>query len=214
MKVLLVDDHPLFLDALQDLLVSHGIEVLGIARDGQEAREKARMLSPEIILMDIRMPQMDGLAALRQIKTDLPRAKVVMLTTSSEDDDLFEAVRGGACGYLLKGQSAQELLSLLREVEQGEVALSPGLAGRILQEFARQSESSRPSTELSPREQEVLVLVAQGMKYKEVAAKLFLSERTIKFHMGQVIERLHLKNRAEAVEFARRSGLVTGTDEQ
>ena len=208
MKVLLVDDHPLFLDGLQDLLVSHGIEVLGTAHDGREAIEKARSLRPEIILMDIRMPHVDGLAGLRQIKTELPAVKVVMLTTSSEDNDLFEAIRSGACGYLLKTQPAEELLGFMREIEQGEVALSPGLAGRILQEFARQSESVKPPRSLSPREQEVLTLVAQGMKYKEVAAKLFVSERTIKFHMGEIIERLHLKNRAQAVEYARRTGLV------
>ncbi len=208
MKVLLVDDHPLFLDGLEDLLVTHGVDVLGTAHDGHEASEKARALRPEIILMDIRMPRLDGLAALRQIKADLPEAKVVMLTTSSEDDDLFEAIRGGACGYVLKNQRAEELIALLREVEQGGAALSPGLATRILKEFARQSEVARPPASLSARDQEVLALVAQGMKYKEVAAKLFVSERTVKSHMGQIVERLHLKNRGEAVEYARRAGLL------
>ena len=207
MKVLLVDDHPLFLDGLQDLLTAHGIEVLGAARDGVEAIEKARVLRPEVMLMDIRMPRLDGLEAMRRIKAELPEIKIVMLTTSPEDDDLFEAIRCGACGYLLKSQSGEELLALLGEAARGEVALSPGLAARILQEFGQETSAARPPASVSAREREVLALVAQGLKYKEIAARLFLSERTVKFHMGQIVERLHLKNRAQVVEYARRTGL-------
>jgi DNA-binding NarL/FixJ family response regulator len=210
MRVLLADDHPLFLDGLEDLLAANGFEVAGTARDGLEAIEKARALRPDAILMDIRMPRLDGLAAMRAIKAELPEVKIVMLTISEADDDLFEAVKSGASGYLLKSQSAEELLSLMRGVEQGEAVFSPGLAARILQEFGRQAnalDEKRPSAGLSEREHEVLALIAQGLKYKEVAAKLFLSERTIKYHMGQILDRLHLKNRAQAVEYARRTGL-------
>ena len=209
MKVLLADDHPLFLEGLEDLLAAHGFEVLGTARDGLEAADKARALHPDAILMDIRMPRLDGLAAVRAIKAELPGVKIVMLTISEVDDDLFEAVKSGASGYLLKSQSAEELLALLREVERGEAAFSPGLAARILQEFGRQAnalEEKRRTAGLSEREREVLALVAQGLRYKEVAAKLFLSERTIKYHMGQILARLHLKNRAQVVEYARRAG--------
>lgn len=211
MRVLIVDDHPLFLDGLEDLLASNGFEVAGTARDGLEAVEKARALHTDAILMDIRMPRLDGLAAVRAIKAELPEVKIVMLTISETDGDLFEAVKSGASGYLLKSQTAEELLSLIRGVEQGEAVFSPGLASRILQEFGRQAsalEEKRPNAGLSEREREVLVLIAQGLKYKEAAAKLCLSERTVKYHMGQIIERLHLKNRAEVVEYARRTGLA------
>jgi two-component system NarL family response regulator len=211
MKVLLADDHPLFLAGLEDLLEANGYEVQGAAHDGLEAVEKARALHPEVLLMDIRMPRLDGLAALRVIKAELPEIQVIMLTISEADDDLFEAIKSGASGYLLKSQSAEELLALMRGVERGEAAFSPGLAARILQEFGRQAsalEERHRTAALSEREREVLTLVAQGLKYKEVAAKLFLSERTIKYHMGQILERLHLKNRAQVVEYARRTGLA------
>jgi DNA-binding NarL/FixJ family response regulator len=211
MRILLADDHPLFLDGLEDLLGSNGFEIAGTARDGLEAIEKARALHPDAILMDIRMPRLDGLAAVRAIVAELPEVKIVMLSISEADEDLFEAVKSGASGYLLKSQSADELLALLRGMERGEAALSPGLAARILQEFGRQASAlaeKRASAGLSEREREVLALVAQGLKYKEVAAKLFLSERTIKYHMGQILERLHLKNRAQGVEYARRAGLA------
>ncbi len=211
MRVLLADDHPLFLDGLEDLLAANGFEVAGTARDGLEAVEKARALRPDAVLMDIRMPRLDGLAAMRAIKAERSDVKIVMLTISEADDDLFEAVKSGASGYLLKSQSAEELLSLIRGVEQGEAVFSPGLATRILQEFGRQAtalEEKRQSAGLSEREREVLGLIAQGLKYKEAAAKLFLSERTIKYHMGQILDRLHLKNRAQVVEYARRTGLT------
>ncbi len=211
MKVLLADDHPLFLDGLEDLLASQGFEVVGKANDGLEALAKARALRPEAILMDIRMPRLDGLAAVRAIKAELSEVKIVMLTISEGDDDLFEAVKSGASGYLLKSQSTEELLALMRAVERGEAAFSPGLAARILQEFGRQAnalQEKRRTAGLSDREREVLTLVGQGLKYKEVAAKLFLSERTIKYHMGEILERLHLKNRAQVVEYARRTGLA------
>ena len=211
MRILLADDHPLFLDGLEDLLRSNGFEVAGTARDGLEAMEKARALCPDAILMDIRMPQLDGLAAVRAIKAELPETKIIMLTISEADDDLFEAVKNGACGYLLKSQSTEELLALLRGVERGEAVFSPGLAARILQEFGRQAsalEEKRQSVGLSEREREVLTHVARGLKYKEVAAKLFVSERTIKYHMGQIVDRLHLKNRAQVVEYARRTWLA------
>jgi two-component system NarL family response regulator len=211
MTILLADDHPLFLDGLEDLLASNGFEVAGTARDGLEAIEKARALGPEAILMDIRMPRLDGLAAVRAIKAEMPEVKIVMLTISESDDDLFEAVKSGASGYLLKSQSAEELLALLRGLGRGEAVFSPGLAARILQEFGRQAntlEEKRRTGGLSEREREVLALIAQGLKYKEVAAKLFLSESTIKYHMGQILDCLHLKNRAQVVEYARRTGLT------
>jgi two-component system NarL family response regulator len=212
MKVLLVDDHPLFTDGLRNLLTAHGIEVLGVARNGLEALDKARALRPEVILMDIQMPGMNGLAAVRMIKKELADIRVVILTMSADDDDLFEAIRNGACGYLLKTQDTEEFFSLLKDVTRGEVALAPGLASRILQEFKRQASiveaiGQTPQPSLSERELQVLTLVAQRLTYKEVGAKLFLSERTIKYHMSEIIERLHLHSRTELIDYAKRAGL-------
>ncbi len=209
MKVLLADDHPLFVLGLRNLLVSRGIEVLGMARDGLEAVEKARALRPEVILLDIQMPRLDGLAALRLIKAALPEAKVVMLTASADDQPLFEAIKSGACGYLLKTQDTEEFFELLQDVARGEAALSPGLASRVLHEFGRlpASEKQRPAG-LSEREIQVLTLVAQGLTYKEVGAKLFLTERTIKYHMGEIVARLHMENRAQVLEYARSAGFT------
>ena len=215
MKVLLVDDHPLFLDGLQNLLSLRGIEVVGMAHDGLEALEKARTLHPEIILMDIQMPNLDGLAATRLIKAELPDVKIVMLTVSAEDEDLFEAIKNGACGYLLKTEDTDEFFTSLMGLTRGEVPLSPGLASRVLQEFARQAMENKSTKTLraerevlSARQIQVLTLVAQGLTYKEVGAKLCLAERTIKYHIGEIIERLHLENRSQAIQYARGMRLV------
>jgi DNA-binding NarL/FixJ family response regulator len=214
MKVLLADDHPLFLDGLRNLLTARGIAVVGTARDGLEALEQARALRPDVVLMDIHMPRLNGLAALRMIKAELADTRIVMLTMSAEDDELFEAVAAGASGYLLKTQDTDQVFALLQDVERGEVALSPGLASRVLNEFRRRAtlppgvEEKHPAASLSLRETQVLTLVAQGLTYKEVGAKLNLSERTIKYHMGEIVGRLHLDSRAEAIEYARRAGMV------
>ncbi len=216
MKVVLADDHPLFMDGLKNLLNFNGIDVAGTARDGLEALEQSRALRPDLVLLDIHMPRLDGLAALRLIKTELPETRVVMLTMSAEDADLFEALKSGACGYLLKTVRTEEFSKLLEEVARGELALSPGLASRVLQEFGR-SAGAQPAGDAAPpslsaRELEVLTLVAHGLTYKEAAAKLLLSERTIKHYMGGIIERLHLRNRAEVVEYARQTRLVRSID--
>jgi two-component system NarL family response regulator len=212
-KVLLVDDHALFLEGLQNLLAGRGITVVGTAADGLEALAMARALLPDVILMDVRMPRCDGLAATRLVKAELPQIKIVMLTTSAEDEDLFEAIRSGASGYLLKSLNADALFQLLAGLERGEAPLSPGLAARVLAEFARQAPAPRPAAQaeplgLNPRQVQVLTLVAQGMPYKEVGDTLGLSERTVKYHMGEIVQRLHLRNRAEVVAWATRSGLV------
>jgi DNA-binding NarL/FixJ family response regulator len=214
MNVLLADDHPLFLDGLRNLLAARGIAVVGTARDGLEALEQARALRPEVVLLDIHMPRLNGLAALRMIKAEVPEARIVMLTMSAEDDELFEAITAGASGYLLKTQDTEQVFALLQDVARGEVALSPGLASRVLNEFRRRAtlppgvEDRPPAESLSLRETQVLTLVAQGLTYKEVGARLNLSERTIKYHMGEIVGRLHVDSRAGAIEYARRAGMV------
>jgi DNA-binding NarL/FixJ family response regulator len=216
MKVLLADDHRLLLEGLTNLLSAHNIEVAGLAYDGAEAITLARGLKPDVILMDIRMPVCDGLCATRQIMAELPEVKIVILTTSTEDQDLFEAVKCGAYGYLLKSMDADELLVCLNQVEHGIPPFSPGLATKILAEFARLStqttiESEAQESELNDgltvRQRQVLSLVSQGFSYKEAGQKLGLSPRTIKYHMSEIMERLHLEHRSQVLAAAGRMDL-------
>ena len=222
MRVLLVDDHRLLLEGLTNLLEAHGIEVAGTAADGLEAIASTKSLQPDVILMDIRMPNCDGLAATRRIKAEMPDAKIVILTTSTEDSDLFEAVKSGACGYLVKSMDADELVDCLKQAQQGVPPFSPGLATRLIDEFARLasgSEAALPdmeqlapvASELTQRQNEVLDLVARGFSYKEVGAQLNLSPRTIKYHMAEIMEKLHMEHRAQVLAYAGRLGL--GCDE-
>lgn len=218
MKVLLVDDNRLMLEGLQNLLDAYNIEVAGMAKDGWEAVSQARELKPDIILMDIRMPGCDGLTATRLIKAEMADARIVILTTSTEDGDLFEAVKSGACGYLVKSMDADELVEALEQAMQGTPPLSPGLAAKVLKEFARISDQQPvddstskenasdvvPDHRLNPRQIEVLQLVSEGFSYKEVGARLSLSPRTVKYHMAKIMERLHLENRAQVLAYVGR----------
>jgi len=224
MRVLLVDDHPLFLEGLRNLLTSEGIEVVGLARDGLEALSEARRLHPDVILMDIQMPRCNGVAATRLIKAEMPECKIVMLTMSEDDEDLFDAVKSGASGYLLKRLSAEEFFGYLSDLEAGRPPFSPGLAALILDEFARQAarlEGRRPTEPadaaqadgaeegtLSPRQKQILTLVAQGQTYRQVAETIGISERTVKYHMAEILERLHLQNRAQVLGYAAHMGLM------
>jgi DNA-binding NarL/FixJ family response regulator len=225
MKVLLVDDHPLFLEGLQNLLTARGVEVVGTAGDGLEALAKARTLHPDTILMDVKMPRCDGVAATRLIKAEFPDVKIVILTVFEEDSVLFEAIKSGASGYLHKSLDAKEFMDLLAGLERGEAPLSPGLSARILEEFVQQASraGSFAPAEMDPpgwqpslttRQVEILTLVAQGLTYKQIGTTLCLSERTVKYHMGEVLTRLHLKSRAEAIAYATRMGLARRPHDQ
>ncbi len=214
LKVLLADDHTLFLEGIQNLLVARNVQVVGTARDGLEALEKARTLQPNVILMDIRMPRCDGLMATRLIKAELPDIKIVMLTTSAEEKDLFEAIKSGASGYMLKNIDGTRFIEYLTAIGEGEVRIEPSLATKLLQEFARKAEGAGrqaapdDSKDLTSRQKEVLVLVAQGLTYKEVGVALGLAEATVKYHMADILQRLHLNNRKQAVAYSVRMGLV------
>jgi DNA-binding NarL/FixJ family response regulator len=218
MRVLLVDDHALFLQALKMLLTANNYDVAGTAVDGLEALKQARLLHPELILMDIEMPGCDGLTATRLIKTEMPQIKIVMLTVSSSDEHLFEAVKSGANGYLLKSQPAERFLDLLAQVKHGGAALPPELAARLLDEFARQAQHVEMPVEDAPldltaRQREILILVSQGLTYPQVGEALHLSEPTIRYHMSQVLERLHLENRAQVIAYAARHGLTSSASD-
>ncbi len=212
-RVLLVDDHALFRKGIASILAGErGFEVVGEAGDGREALERARDLMPDVILMDIFMPGVNGLEATRRIKEALPYVKIVMLTVSEEDQNLFEAIKSGAQGYLLKKIEPQELFAMLRGVVQGDAPISRAMAGKILAEFARQARRPAPTApagaHLSAREREVLELVTQGKSNKEIAAALAIAENTVKNHLKNILEKLHLENRVQAATFALREGLV------
>lgn len=218
-SLLLVDDHALFLESLRGLLAAHGYQVLGVAADGLEALAQARALRPALVLMDIAMPRCDGLAATRLIKAELPDIQIVMLTASEEQADLFEAIKSGASGYLLKSQRAPDFIRLLAGLERGEAAFSPGLALKILAEFAHTAPPPSPhfsetgETEpLTARQDQILTLVAQGQTYNQVAATLCLSEVTVRYHMREILHRLHLQNRAQVIAYAARVGLSPRPD--
>ena len=228
MRVLLADDHRLLLEGLSNLLTAHGIEVAGMAHDGLEAEALARKLRPDVILMDIRMSGCDGLEATRRIMAEMPASRIVILTTSTEEQDLFEAVKSGAYGYLLKSMDAEALVEALDQVQEGTPPFSPGLAAKLLREFTRLAgpgapdappavpgpPDTTPGGALTAREQEVLALVAQGLSYKEVGARLNLSPRTIKYHMAEIMARLHLEHRAQVLAYAGRMGWARSDTEQ
>jgi DNA-binding NarL/FixJ family response regulator len=217
MRVLLADDHRLVLEGLTNLLASHGFEVVGTAADGSEAVRLALSLQPDLVLMDLRMPGCDGLAATRLIKARQPALRIVILTTSTEDEDLFESVKSGASGYLLKSMTGKAFIEALRGMEEGIPPFSPGLADRLLTEFARlRSAAGSPNPpafeatreRLTERQTEVLRLVAAGVSYGEVAERLAMSERTVRYHMKEIMERLHLEHRTQVIAYAWQLGLA------
>jgi two-component system NarL family response regulator len=208
MRILLVDDSAIFVEGLSNLLSARGLLVIGVARDGFEAQEKARQLRPDIIVMDVMMPRCNGLDATRAIHAEFPEIKILMLTSSERDEHLYASIKNGASGFLLKGMDANEFCAQLANLARGETLISPDMAARMMLEFSPPKHPGEPGPvtdkELTDHQWRVLDLVAAGMTYKEVGAALHLSEKTIKYHMAQILERLHLKNRTQAVAFARR----------
>ncbi len=212
MKILIADDHALIRDGLRSLLEARGLEVIGEARNGREAVDMARRLKPDVVLMDLSMPEVDGLAATRLISADQPEVKVVVLTASDEDAKLFEAIKSGAQGYLLKNLESEEFFTLLDGVNRGEPALTPALARKLLQEFARPAQAPAALYDpdaLTDREREVLELLVNGVtSNRRLARQLGVSENTVKFHIRNILDKLHLNNRAEVVSYAIRHRLV------
>ncbi|MFC1957357.1 response regulator [Chloroflexota bacterium] len=196
LRILIVDDSPLFREGLSSLLSNYpDIQIVGQASDGNEALEKAREVMPDVILMDIIMPRCDGMEATRMIREEMPHIKVVMLTVSESEENLFQAIKLGAQGYLLKSVEARELLSVLRGLSRGETYVAPGIAAKILQEFTHPSYTKEY---LSPREVAVLKLVTQGMTNKEISLSLNIAQSTVKNHLRNTMDKLHVRNRVEA----------------
>ena len=211
-RLILVDDQLLFRRGVRALLEDvDDIEIVGEASDGREAIELARATRPDAILMDVNMPVLNGIEATRIIKAERPEVKIVALTVSDEDQDLFEAIKAGAQGYLLKDLRPEELFEMIRGVMRGETPISPAVAGKLLSEFRRRPWKDPTATagwDLTPRELEVLQLVTEGLSNAEIAARLFIVEGTVKNHLHNILEKLHLENRLQAATYAIREGLV------
>jgi two-component system NarL family response regulator len=217
-RTFIVDDHALFRRGLEMVLDAEpDIELVGEASDGQEAVAKAGESLPDVVLMDIRMPRSSGIEACRAMKDIAPSAKIVMLTISDEEEDLFEAIRAGATGYLLKDIPLDEVADTVRAVHGGQSLINPSMAGKLLIEFAALAKRERdesqprqpvPAPRLTEREIEVLRLVARGMNNRDIAKALFISENTVKNHVRNILEKLQIHSRMEAVMVAVREKLI------
>jgi DNA-binding NarL/FixJ family response regulator len=213
-RILIADDHALFRDGLRSLLTANGHEVIGEAKNGREAIELAQQLQPDLVLMDVQMPELDGITATRTLTAAMPDLKVVVLTASEEEAKLFDAIKAGAQGYLLKNLEAETFFDLLDRAQRGEPALTPALARKLLQEFAKpaaDTTAAPPSDDetLTAREREVLELMVEGVtSNRKLAKRLGLSENTVKFHMRNILDKLRLHTRAEVVGYALRKGIV------
>jgi DNA-binding NarL/FixJ family response regulator len=211
-RVVLVDDHDLFRTGLVTLLTEQGVQVVGEAGTGEAALHVVREIAPEVVVMDLNMPGMSGVEATREITAVAPRTRVVVLTISADDNDVVDAVMAGACGYLLKDSSIQQLIAGIRAAAAGESLISPQIAGKVLQLLRVQGMGGEKAevmtTTLSDRELEVLKLIAIGKDNAEIARDLFISPKTVKNHISNILMKLQIQNRIQAAVYAVRSGLV------
>jgi DNA-binding NarL/FixJ family response regulator len=212
LRVLLVDDHDLFRTGLKNLLEEQGIQVVGEAPNGQTAIRLVSELAPDVVIMDLNMPGISGVETTRQLTAFAPLTRVVVLTISAEDGDVTSAVMAGACGYLLKDSSIQQLVAGIRAAAAGESLISPQIATKVLQRLRAQSSSTEAAdvirAELSDREIEVLKLIANGKDNAEIARDLFISPKTVKNHISNILMKLQIDNRIQAAVYAVRSGIV------
>lgn len=211
-RVLLVDDHTLFRSGVKSLLARHeGFEIVGEAGDGLEGLKRAKSLKPDVVLLDLHMPGTSGLEAVRLISEEVPEAKVLMLTVSEDAEDLLEALRGGACGYLLKNIDTEALVEAIRRAADGDSVISPQMTGKLVQGVRRSPrETAMPpeKEKLSPREREIMAFLARGESNKEIARALDLAESTVKIHVQGILRKLGLSSRVQAAVYAVENGLA------
>lgn len=206
-RILITDDHAIVREGLRTFISTEpGMEVVGEAVDGVEAVQKACDLKPDVILMDMAMPRMGGLEAIYKIKEQYPEAQILVLTSFSDDETVFPAIKAGALGYLLKNTSPDRLLSAIRDVHQGKPSMSRDIASKLMRELQRKSDLPPTTEPLTDREMDVLKLVAQGMTNQEIADELVISEGTVRTHVSNILSKLHLANRTQAALYALREG--------
>jgi NarL family two-component system response regulator LiaR len=213
-RVLVIDDHVVVRQGIRALLATEtDIEVVGEAENGREAVAEAESLQPDVILMDLVMPEMDGIEAIRRITARQPEARILVLTSFAADDKVFPAIKAGALGYLLKDSSPEELVGAIHQVHRGESSLHPAIARKLLQELSQPPDKPRTLEPLTEREVEVLKLVAQGRSNQEIAEALVISEATARTHVSNILHKLHLASRTQAALYALREGLASLDDE-
>jgi NarL family two-component system response regulator LiaR len=209
-RILIADDHAVVREGLRALIESKpDMELVGEAEDGVEVVLLARSLKPDVILLDLLMPRMDGIEAIAEIKQENPNARILVLTSFAGDDNVFPAIKAGALGYLLKDSSSQALIRAIREVHRGESSLHPTIARKLIRELNRPSTAASVENMLTAREVAVLRLIAGGLSNQEIAETLVISERTVSSHVSNILEKLHLANRTQAALYALREGLVS-----
>jgi two-component system, NarL family, response regulator LiaR len=208
-RLLIADDHPIVRKGLRALLEDQpDIKVVGEAADGNEAVEQAREFGPDVILLDLMMPGKDGLSAIGEIKREQPNARILVLTSYFEDEQVFPAIKAGALGYLLKDSSPQELLQAIRDIARGQSALHPAIALKVIRELNHPADLPATTDPLTARELEVLTLLGQGMSNAEIAVRLTISERTVGTHISNILSKLHLASRTQAALYALKQGLA------
>lgn len=212
-RVLIAEDHAIVRKGIRALLtIEPGIEVVGEAQDGHQAITEAHRLRPDVILMDLVMPQADGISAIRHITACQPEARILVLTSFATDDKIFPAIQAGALGYLLKDSGPHELVQAIHQVHRGESSLHPLVARKLLQELSHSPVQPTPPDPLTEREIEVLQMVAQGQSNREIAAQLMISETTVRTHVSNILSKLHLSSRTQAALYALRQGLASLQD--
>jgi NarL family two-component system response regulator LiaR len=213
-KVLIADDHAIVRNGIAALLSTEAdIEVIGEASNGNEAVQAAGELNPDVVLMDLVMPGMDGIHAIQEIRTNYSEARILVMTSFATDEMVFPAIKSGALGYLLKDSSPEELVEAIRQVHRGEPSLHPQIARRVLQEISQPPTQARTEEPLTEREVEVLKLIARGMSNQEIAEKLVISETTVRTHVSRILSKLHLASRTQAALYALKEGLAELDDE-
>ncbi|NJC97944.1 MAG: DNA-binding response regulator [Anaerolineales bacterium] len=210
LRIFIADDHAIVREGLRSLLATEpDLELVGEANDGVQAVDKVRALKPDVILLDLMMPRMDGVEAITEIKKDWQDARIIILTSFSDDEKVFSAIRSGALGYLLKESSPDELLKAIYSVSRGEGFLSPGIASKVMREINQPPKLPPTKDPLTERENEILQLVAQGLTNDQIAEKLVVSERTVRTHVSNILAKLQLANRTQAALYALKEGLAS-----